>query len=106
MLTFNLTICAVVHQIVGNSNNNAEGAAGSTLLLVHGVWSMTSLYPLPDPPEPVFSLVGASRTTLLVLVKEGYPDGEYVRHFLVFIFCGRYGYKCTIPMRSGCDHHN
>jgi hypothetical protein len=36
MLTFNLSICAVVRPIVGNSNNNAESAAGSTLLLVHG----------------------------------------------------------------------
>ena len=36
MLTFSLTVCCVVRPIVGNSNNNAEGAAGSALLLVHG----------------------------------------------------------------------
>jgi hypothetical protein len=36
MLTFNLTVCYVVRPIVGNSNNNAVSAAGSTLLLVHG----------------------------------------------------------------------
>jgi hypothetical protein len=36
MLTLNPTVGAVVRPIASNSSNDAEGAAGSTLLLVHG----------------------------------------------------------------------
>ena len=74
MLTFNLSICAVVRPIVGNSNNNAESAAGSTLLLVHGdlvnALPRNDAIPIARSSWTRLPLMEGSKITSLALVKK------------------------------------
>ena len=74
MLTFNLTVCAVWYaQSWATQTTTQKAPPVPPFSSFTGVCSTTFLattqYPLPDPPEPVSSLVGGSKITSLALVK-------------------------------------